>query len=338
MAFAPSLAFDYLRRADQSGRLGHAYLVTGGQNATFRLATRLAALVARTGGGGSDGEGVDPAAVLANPDVHVVEPESKSRRIVIEQMRELEGALRLRASVAGARKVGIVREADRLQPQAANAFLKTLEEPPAGSLLLLLSAQPESIMETILSRCIKVSLRDAPAGEEGGETRTREEDTLLELLARYARERSAGGSAAGSLPVAYRMAREFSSLLSAAKTRIQAEAEGALKREEARYAQTTDGAWLAERETYYKSVTEARYAGERIRLVSALARWWGDVLRAQSTGGQGAGADAGKLAAVLSSADVLRRLSAIDDLRENIDRNIQEALALEVAFLRVFGA
>ena len=134
------------------------------------------------------------------------------------------------------------------------------------------------------------------------------------------------------------MAREFSGLLSTTKSRIQSDGEDALKREEARYAQTTDGAWLAERETYYKSVTEARYAGERVRLVSALARWWGDVLRAQSTGGQGAAQDVAALAAALSSGDVLRRLAAIDDLRENIDRNIQEALALEVAFLRVFGA
>lgn len=329
MAFAPSLAFDYLRRAHEADRLGHAYLVTGGNTATFQLATRLAALVART-------EDAAPAAILANPDVHVVEPESKSRRIVIEQMRELESALRLRASVAGARKVGIVREADRLQPQAANAFLKTLEEPPAGSLLLLLSAQPESLMETILSRCIKVSLQDAPAAEGGGEARTQEETSLLELLTRFARDRAASAGS-GSLPVAYRLAREFSGLLSAAKSRLQAEGETALKREETRYAQTTDGTWLAEREAYYKSLTEARYAGERVRLVSALARWWGDLLRVQSTGEAGTSAEVAGLAASLSPETVLRRLTAVEELRENLDRNIQEALAVEVAFLHVFG-
>ena len=131
MAFAPPIALDYLRRAHAGGRLGHAYLLAGGQPAAD-LATQLAALVV--------GAPVDR--VLTNPDVHVVEPESKSRRIAVEQIRDLESALRLRASttVAGGRKVGIIREADRLNTQSSNAFLKTLEEPPAGSLLLLVTA------------------------------------------------------------------------------------------------------------------------------------------------------------------------------------------------------
>lgn len=323
MAFAPTQAFDYLQRAHQGGRLGHAYLITGAGDATFNLAARLAAMVVHA---------KDPAAALANQDVYVVEPESKSRRIVIEQMRELEGALRLRASIAGARKVGIVREADRLQPQAANAFLKTLEEPPAGSLLLLLSSQPEGMMETILSRCIKVTLQDSP---DGTVVRTEEEQALLHLLGRFARERVAGS--AGTLPTAYRMARDFSSLLGAAKGRIQTEQESALKLEEDHYAQTTDGAWLAEREGYYKSLTEARYSAERVRLISVLARWWGDVLRAQSIPDPDAMEEIAELAAKLPSATVIRRLTIIEELRENLDRNIQEALAVEVAFLHIFG-
>src|SRR5206468_8551173 len=89
-------------------------------------------------------------------DIFVAQPESKSRRIVIEQIRDLEHALQMRAP-NGRRKVAIVSDADRLQPQAANAFLKTLEEPPKDSLLLLLSALPEALPETILSRCISIT-------------------------------------------------------------------------------------------------------------------------------------------------------------------------------------
>ena len=85
----------------------------------------------------------------------MAEPESKSRRIVIEQIRELEHALQMR-STNGRRKVVIISEADRLQPQAANAFLKTLEEPPSNSLLLLLTALPEALPDTIVSRCISI--------------------------------------------------------------------------------------------------------------------------------------------------------------------------------------
>ena len=318
MAFAPTLALDYLRRAYDGDRLGHAYLLVGAEPA-LELARELAAMVIHA----------PAASVLTHPDVHLVEPESKSRRIVVEQMRGLENSLRLRASTAGGRKVGIVREADRLQPQAANAFLKTLEEPPAGCLLLLLSAQPEALMETILSRCIKVTLQAAPGSAEI--LRSSEETTLLKLLSRYEQVRAevSGGT---SVATAYRLLRDFTGLLASVRSRLQTDAENLLEHEESRYAQTTDGAWLAEREAYHKSLTEARYVAERARLVEVLARWWGDALRRHT------------LAAPNSeetrrfTTEVLRRLAALDALRENMDRNIQEALALEVAFLQAFGS
>ena len=308
MAFAPPIALDYLRRAHTGGRLGHAYLLAGTEPADD-LALQLAALVV----GGSE------KAILSHPDVHVIEPESKSRRITVEQIRELENALRLRATAVGGRKVGIIREADRFNPQASNAFLKTLEEPPAGSLLLLVTAQPDSLMETILSRCLKVTLRALTGAQAAS---TPEEDAWRELLVRQAA--TPGDSA---VAVSYRLLREFNGFLAAIRSRLQGDAETALDREEKRYAQTTDGSWLAEREAYYKSLTEARYVAGRARLIETLARWWGDVLRRTMTAGNGR-----------PIADILRRLSAVEELRENLDRNIQEALALEVAFLQIFGS
>ncbi len=100
----------------------------------------------------------------------MAEPESKSRRIVIEQIRELEHTLQMRAA-DGQKKIVIISEADRLQPQAANAFLKTLEEPPANSLLLLLSALPEALPDTIISRCnITIPLSPGAAKEPPAES------------------------------------------------------------------------------------------------------------------------------------------------------------------------
>jgi DNA polymerase-3 subunit delta' len=260
--------------------------------------------------------GADPD---AHPDLYVIEPESKSRRIIIEQVRELEHGLRLRASLAGGRKVGIIREADRLQPQAANAFLKTLEEPPAESLLLLVTAHPESLLDTIRSRCIRVTLLPG-AGQEAA-LRTPEETALLALL-----DRTAASNSKSGVGVAYGLLREVNQLLASIRARVQSEQEAALDREEAHYAQTTDGSWLSEREAYYKGLTEARYVAERARLIQTLARWWGDVLRQQS------GAAPEVVAAILS------KLAAIADLAENLDRNVQEALALEAAMLRIYAA
>ena len=94
--------------------------------------------------------------MIAHPDLHVVQPESKSRRIVIDQIRELEHSIQRKPLVGGS-KVAIIHDADRMQPQAANAFLKTLEEPPPGSLILLLSTVPEAILETVLSRCVETA-------------------------------------------------------------------------------------------------------------------------------------------------------------------------------------
>src|SRR5262249_20579947 len=115
-------------------------------------------------------------------EIFVARPESKSRRIVIGQIRELEHALQMRAANSR-RKVAIIADADRLQSEAATAFLKTLEEPPKDSLLLLLSALPEALPETILSRCIAIPLvldREVHSKKE--------EEKLVRLLQQASRQ------------------------------------------------------------------------------------------------------------------------------------------------------
>src|SRR5215469_12395351 len=155
MAFSRTTAFEHLRRANEKNRLAHAYLITGPPGSGKQLlAADLASLV-----NGTPAKDVFSAKAR---EIFVARPESKSRRIVIEQIRDLEHALQMRAS-NGRRKVAILPDADRLVVQAANAFVKTLEEPPKDSLLLLLSALPEALPETILSRCIVIQL--APDGQ-----------------------------------------------------------------------------------------------------------------------------------------------------------------------------
>src|SRR5213083_3757950 len=150
MPFSRTTALEFLRRAHQQSRVAHAYLITGPPGSGKQLlAANLASLV----------NGTPAKDVFSSKarEIFVARPESKSRRIVIAQIRELEHALQMRAS-NGRRKVAIIPDADRLIAQAANAFLKTLEEPPKDSLLLLLSALPEALPETILSRCIAIPL------------------------------------------------------------------------------------------------------------------------------------------------------------------------------------
>src|SRR5437764_4630618 len=155
MAFTPETALEYIRRAQKQNRIGHAYLISGpAGSGKRRFVEDVARLVNPADGG----------------QIHIAEPESKSRRIVIEQVRALEHSLQMR-SANGRRKIAAIIDADRLQPQAANAFLKTLEEPPNDSLLLLVTSLPEALPDTILSRCISIPLA-APGGIRPSEEET----------------------------------------------------------------------------------------------------------------------------------------------------------------------
>ena len=134
-----------LQRSLARRRLGHAYLFTGHQLELLEsLARTLVCPVCRK---------IDDD---THADMHWARPESKSRVVTIEQMRELMREIQLKPTEAEY-KVAIITAADRLNPQAANAFLKTLEEPPAKSVLILLTTEPQRILKTVLSRCLRLN-------------------------------------------------------------------------------------------------------------------------------------------------------------------------------------
>jgi len=132
-------------------RLAHAYLLTGGtvaeqESAFYRLASVLLG-------------DADPV----HPDLHIVRPESKSRRITIDQIRSMERELRLKSFHQG-RKIAGILSADRMclgQAEAANAFLKTLEEPPEHCVIFLATDRPEQLLRTIQSRCLTLALENS---------------------------------------------------------------------------------------------------------------------------------------------------------------------------------
>ncbi|HXM74570.1 MAG TPA: AAA family ATPase, partial [Chthoniobacterales bacterium] len=315
MAFTRDSALEFLRRAEGQNRLAHAYLISGPIGSGKRsLAAEITSAV--------NGTKASDVFSTAAREVFVAEPESKSRRIVVEQIRNLEHSLQMRASAPGRRKVAIIAEADRLQPQAANAFLKTLEEPPENSLLLLLSALPEALPDTILSRCIPIPL--AGVNVEPAE----QQDEFVELL------RAAANEKTWSVQHAYGLAQGLQRLLGGIRDEIKEENAEALKQEETRYKNSTDGAWLEDREDYYKALTESQYLQRRAGLIETLFVWWSDVLRAKTGVDRRDLASAKKeitaLASRLSTAEVLRRIRHLEEMRNNLGRNIQEALAIEV--------
>ena len=108
--------------------------------------------------------GCHRVATAQHPDLLVLQPEEESTQIRIEQIRNLSEELSLTAH-QGSYKVAVITPADSLNRFAANALLKTLEEPSARTLLMLVVTQPSRLPATILSRCQRVRIR-APARRE----------------------------------------------------------------------------------------------------------------------------------------------------------------------------
>jgi DNA polymerase-3 subunit delta' len=84
-----------------------------------------------------------------------------SREIKVEQIRALQERLAFRA-LEGDRKIAIVASAHQMNLQAQNAFLKTLEEPPAGTVLMLIASAPDKLLPTIRSRCSRLHFGPLP--------------------------------------------------------------------------------------------------------------------------------------------------------------------------------
>ncbi len=162
---------DYLRSSLTSERITHAYLFTGpaGSNKTQAAFAFAQALVCPKGAKGPRGsacgacDGCSRAKRRVHPDVHFYAPEGASAYL-IEQIREIVADVAL-APIQAKRKIYIIDRADLMNVNAANAFLKTLEEPPEGVVFILLGRTRESVLPTIVSRCQIVPFRHIPPTE-----------------------------------------------------------------------------------------------------------------------------------------------------------------------------
>ena len=103
------------------------------------------------------------------PDFLVIEPEQEKAnpQIKIDQVREIERHVIYRPLLS-ARKICVIDDADRLTANAANAFLKTLEDPPEHSLFILVTSQPLRLLATVRSRCLALRFSPATPGQFEG--------------------------------------------------------------------------------------------------------------------------------------------------------------------------
>jgi len=327
-----------LQRSLERGRLGHAYLFTGSNQDRLVIAARNLAKTLNCENPtqrGERGQPVDacdqcPSCLKIERDNHAdvlwIRPESKSRIITIDQMRELMKTVHLKPT-HGAWKVAVLVAADRLKQEAANAFLKTLEEPPSNSVLILLTTDPQRILETILSRCLRLNF----SGESGPGL----DEEFRQWMARFSQMAASGPR---SLLSRYRLLSVFLERLTALRDQIE---EALSQRSPLEQHEDADPKLRDKWEEELSAAIEAEYRHQRSEQLGGLQWWFRDVWLAalqqpsELFAFPDLAADAQAVAARISPQEAMGNLRQLEQTQRLLHTNVQEALALEVGLLKL---
>lgn len=300
----------FVEKAIRAGRLGHAYLITGESRQKIGIARQIAASLNCEK---SDGEACGTCAsckkIFADkhPDVRLVRPESRSRRIKIDEVRELERVSFLKAS-EGRHKVGILVDADRLTMDAQDAFLKTLEEPPKNTLFLLVTAEPQQLKHTILSRCLRINLFQEEAAELSGR-----QESIRNVLKNWKSE-----SGQSALFQTYRLADAFQTALHQARTDAEASVEAEY---DGKGYENLDADRREKIEDEKAAAVEALYRKDREQLIRVVQSH----LRNLSVASPG-------------DHRLISAFDAVEKMHARFNRNMNEGLVLEVALMKLSEA
>ena len=305
-------ALDGLKQGYEAGRLAHAYLVVGSPrgNALAFTESFLQFLFCREKNKPC-GKCPECGRVKRreHPDILWLQPETKSRKIDIEQIREELTPRISSTSYGGGWKVGVILYADRLTEGAANAFLKTLEEPPGSSLLLLVTNSVQHLLPTIVSRCQRIIL--STGQEEEGKWQA----ALLDVLRRGPPQDSIEALVQSGL---------LKTILNEVKKVVSAEEESngdesSEENEEARNARIA-----------------ARTLEVRTNIVRQLLLWKRDVLMAVVGMGDEVLHFENEILLIreqakkLNYAQALRQVEAVEGIIRQLERNLPDETVFEV--------
>jgi DNA polymerase-3 subunit delta' len=335
--FSNRQVVEVLQRSLERGRVAHAYLFTGSRLAEQEDVARTLIKTLnclQPVRKGQDGRPLDSCDRCLScrkidqgihADVAWIRPESKSRVITIDQIREALQTIHLKPTEAGY-KMTVIVAADRLNAQAANAFLKTLEEPPTRSVLALLTTEPQRILETILSRCLRLNL-----GGETGPSSDPVDVSWLQDFSRLASEKP------GDLLGRYRLLGVLLSRLTELKNGLEKDltAKSPLNRYDDIDPKLRDR-W----EDELTAAIEAEYRRKREDTLLTLEWWMRDVLLKSKRLD-----DRLSFPQLQGSVDVIARrigprmavenLATLEQTQRLLHSNVQEALALEVGLLKL---
>jgi len=302
-----------LSRSLATGKIAHAYLFDG-IDGCGKKKTALA-FVEAVFCGRAEGCGHCPScrkvAVQQHPDLHLVEPDGAF--IKIDQVRALQRELAFRPFEAP-KKACIIDGADRLNPAAGNALLKTLEEPPGNALLILITANAGGVLPTVLSRCQRLHFSALP------------EATIAALL----RE-------TGTAPEAARIA---ASLAGGSMRKAAEIGEETALHERKGYLERISSLSLVDITPLFSLAEELaadkENALEMLELLTAFLR---DVLLLHGGSPGVVNSDLLPLldreAARFSGDKIMERISRVGEARRALLCNVNPRLALEVLFMRL---
>ncbi len=319
-------AVEILQRERRTGRVPHAYLFHGPESVGKKRTALALAMALQCRTAEEDACGACSAcrniAAGHHPDVRVTKPEAKTRgaaeKIYIEQIRSLQQEIALRP-MAGRQKIYVVDDAHRLVEQAANAFLKTLEEPPDASVLILVTAFPDRLLATIRSRCRPVRFQPL-SPESVAAIVSREKGTEAEEATRLAR--LAHGSVGRVLAADYE-----------AMTKRRAQ----FLEERRRLTEGGPAALFSVSESF------ARNSVEATEFLEFLTTWERDLM-ALKLQGPAAALVHGDCAEALTReaesrrmADLLGRLDLLEQSLRRLQSNVNARLVIEAALMPLGG-
>jgi len=311
----------------ENGRLGHAYLIVGDpQGNAGQLAESILQMLycdCDQGANRPCGKCNNCLRVARHihPDIAWIEPIKKSRGILVEQIEEVARNI-FQTTFEGGWKAVVFASAERMNNEAANKLLKTLEEPPPRSIFLLLSDQPEALLPTIISRCQRVALSDCL---------TDPEDDLRSAVFNIA-----AGAAGGRIAARLLKAKEILALLEGIREQAENEADEWLRLNQAGDEQAGDLAEICQ------GRMEAVYREKRRQVLRLLLLWQRDLLLC-ACGLDDDNllfyrSDAGRIrasASGLTCSQAMNNITVIEKMQAHLDQHLPENMVIERAFLQL---
>lgn len=349
---------DILARALAEDCLSHAYLFVGAPGSgKHEAAEALAKCVVCPGGGDGSCDECRRVAHRTHPDVHWLEPGSATGYLVA-QVRDLIADVSL-TPVRAASKVYVLERAELLRGAAANALLKTLEEPPEGVMFILCARTTASMLPTIVSRCQQVPfravsarggvvavLRAVPASESEARvalavagTPARAADFLQSTSRRQVRRLVVGALDALARDDSWDVllaAREIVAAVAVPLADVKQAQEDALKETQ---DFLTSAALKQVADANKRELTARERSGMMEALAAAESLLRDALIRAEGVGedivNDDAAATVDRIAAASDTASLLRALDAVGRAADDLSHNVSPQLTLEVMLLRI---